>query len=194
VECLSTRIRHLADLKKLLIFFIFVSTSSILFGQPINSLSIGPDLALPANNFGANATLGIGGSVEYQAISRGRIAAHVHAGYVHFSNKVVPDEDISFVPIRIGIAGFIHKDVFFVSADVGVSYASSSTGTKQLGFSVGVGPGYKFYLSAEKKHFLQCSACYNLHNSIGQSSGGFYGWFCLRLSYGFSFQTLVASD
>ena len=151
---------YLDALKKHSIFFLCVLASSVLFGQPINSLSIGPDLALPANNFGANATLGIGGSLEYQAISRGRIAAHVHAGYVHFSNKVVLEENISFVPIRIGIAALVYKDVFFVSGDVGVSYASSSTGTKQLGFSVGVGPGYKFYLNAGKKQFLQFSTYY----------------------------------
>jgi hypothetical protein len=177
---------HMKKIFLFILLFGFYSSKS----QVTHSISLGPDLGLPGKNFGSEATLGIGGSIEYQAKFRAPIAIHFHAGYSHFSNKVLSDDKVDFLPIRIGVAGFIYKDQLFISADAGVSHFSASTGTNQTGFSFGIGPGFKFYLNPESKQFLQLSAYYNLHNYDSKTSGQNYSytWFNIRVAYGFSFR------
>lgn len=166
--------------------------SCIVTAQITHSISIGPDLGLPAKSFGSESTLGIGVSLEYQAKFRAPIAIQVHVGYSHFSNKVLSNDKVSFLPVRIGLAGFVYKDLFFISADAGISHFSASTETRQTGFSLGMGPGCKFYLNAESKQFFQFSAYYNVHNYRQKSGGNSYNynytWFNVRAAYGFSFR------
>ena len=179
------------ELHRVLLFFFFCLQVDNLISQVTHSVSLGPDLGLPAKSFGSESTLGIGGSWNYQAKFKGPIGFQIHAGYIHFSNKVLSDDKVDFIPIRFGPVAYIYKDVFFIFADVGVSHFSASTGTKQTGFSFGLGPGYNIYIGPESKHFLQFSAYYNLHNYKHESGGNSYNynytWFNIRAAYGFSF-------
>jgi hypothetical protein len=179
-------------MKKTIILSLVLLKNLFICCQITHSLSIGPDLSIPAKNFGSESTLGIGGSLEYQAKFKGHIGLQLHVGYSHFSNKVLSDDKVDFLPVRIGVIGFIYKDQLFISADAGISHFAASTGTKQIGFSFGIGPGYKFYFSPESKHFLQFSAYYNLHNYQHESGGNSYNynytWFNIRAAYGFSFR------
>jgi len=180
------------SMKKQLILFVILWKNCVITAQIVHSITLGPDLGIPAKNFGSEATLGIGGSLEYQAKFSKRIGAQFHIGYSHFSNKVLSDDEVNFLPVRIGIVGFFYKESLFVSADAGISHYSASVGPSQTGFSFGIGPGYKFYFSHESKQFAQVSMYYNLHNYKEESGGNSYNynytWFNIRAAYGFSFR------
>ncbi len=164
------------------------------FSQLSHSLSLGPDLGIPTESFG-KANLGFGGSLEYNMIFSEKIGPQFHIAYQSFTNKIYSDQKVTFLPIRLGIVGFLYQDLIFVSADAGVShYYSPSTGTKQNGFSFGAGAGYRLPLSSGQ--FIQASAYYNLHHFKGQyaSDGYNYNWFNIRAAYGISWGKKIRKE
>ena len=100
----------------LLITLIFIQTSII--AQVTHSVNIGPSVGLPGKNLKAAKT-GWGGELDYTAKFALPIGAHIHIGYTHFTNKNFTDEQLSFMPVRAGLTGFIFQDQIFVTADAG---------------------------------------------------------------------------
>jgi len=155
--------------------------------QPTQSVTFGIDYSITSANFGATKS-GIGGSADYQIKFNAPVGLQFHIGYSHFKNKVLSNDVVNFLPVRAGVVGFLYQDVIFIFADAGISHYSASSGTKQNGFSFGIGPGYKLYFNPDKKQFLQLSAYFNLHHFYSNYSGGYnYTWFNIRAAYGLSF-------
>lgn len=170
------------------IFILLFSIGVVIncYSQASHSLHIGPHLGIPSNNLG-NASLGFGGSVEYNLKFRGPIGGQFHLGYSRFSNKSISDQEVTFLPIRIGAIAYIYEEIFFINADAGISrYSSKSTGTKQSGFTLGIGTGYRQPLTGGQ--FVQFSAYFNLHHFEGATGarGYNYSWFNIRAAYGLS--------
>lgn len=174
--------------RKLLLSLLLVS-STHLFAQIAQSLSLGPELALPTKSFGKSNT-GWGGSLQYQVKFKGPIGAQLHVGYNQFSNSVLNRSTVSFLPVRAGVVGYVFKDLAFVYADAGISrYSASSSGTKQGDFTWGAGAGYRVLISG--KQFAQLSVHYNSHrfNRRHTQSSDYdfnYNWMSIRLAYGIS--------
>ena len=171
----------------LITFYLICGVS--LSAQITNSISLGPDFGIPGKRFGSGARLGIGGSLDYQLKLSVPVGLQIHAGYIKFSDKNYSDTWVSFVPIRLGIVGFIYQDLIFAFVDAGISHYHASTTTKQNGFSFGLGGGYKLFFNPDKKQFVQLSAYYNLHNFKRDitSQNYNYTWFNIRAAYGLSF-------
>ncbi|HEX7906387.1 MAG TPA: hypothetical protein VF487_21080 [Chitinophagaceae bacterium] len=173
-------------MKTKVLTFIFTLCVHFSVGQIVHSISIGPDLGIPTESFG-KANLGFGGSLEYNVKFSGPVGAQFHIGYQSFSNKIYSDQKVTFLPIRLGVIGFIYQDILFLNADAGIShYYSPSTGTNQNGFTFGAGGGSKLKLGSGQ--FIQVSAYYNLHHYDGLYAGnGYnYNWFNIRAAYGLS--------
>lgn len=154
--------------------------------QTRHSVSLGPDLGIPTESFG-KVNLGLGGSLEYNMVLKGKIGPQIHIGYQRFTSKVYSDHKVTFLPIRIGLIGFIYQDIFFVSADAGRSrYYSPTTDTEQNGFTFGIGAGSKLPLSGGQ--FMQVSVYFNRHHFEGEFPGQEYNynWFNIRAAYGIS--------
>ena len=79
------------------IFILLFSIGVVIncYSQASHSLHIGPHLGIPSNNLG-NASLGFGGSVEYNLKFRGPIGGQFHLGYSRFSNKSISDQEVTF--------------------------------------------------------------------------------------------------
>jgi Outer membrane protein beta-barrel domain len=173
-------------MRKLFICVGLILVSGPLFSQLTHSVSIGPDLGIPTPSLG-KANIGFGGSLQYQIKFSPPLALQLHVGYISFTNKLYADDKVTFLPVRLGGVYYLYQDIIFVSADAGIShYYSPSTGTKQNGFTLGTGIGYRYPIS--NSQFVQVSGYYNLHNfKRAQSSQDYnYNWFNVRAAYGLS--------
>lgn len=164
--------------------------SAISRAQITHQISLGPDLGIPGKQLGT-ASVSLGGSIEYQLKFKAPIGIQIKAGYNKFGN-----DDIGIVrlfPVRAGLVGYLYQDIIFAFADAGMShYYSPTTGTKQDGFSFGIGAGYK--LKIYPNQFLQVSAYYNSHHF--DHDGGEYNitWFNIRAAYGLNFGKRAGSS
>jgi hypothetical protein len=169
--------------------------SYLSYGQASQSLSIGPDFGFPTNTFG-DAKTGLGGSLEYNIKITGPLGAQFHIGYQSFTSKSNSSQEVTFLPIRLGLIAFVYQDLIFVSADAGTShYYSPSTGTKQDGFTFGAGAGYRILIN--KNQFVQVSGYYNRHHF--KKTQPFlqeynYNWFNLRAAYGLSWGKKIRKE
>ena len=184
-------------MKQFILSVLFIITICInTKAQLTHSISLGPELSIPGKNFG-KSNLGFGGSFEYMVKFNAPVGIQFHFGYSGFPNKFYSNSKISFLPVRLGLVGFIYQDLIFVSADAGIShYHSPSTVTDQNGFSFGAGGGYKLFFDPEKKQFVQLSAYFNMHNfrndTFGQNYN--YGWFNIRAAYGLSWGKKIKTE
>ncbi len=175
-------------MKVFFIFFLF-AIPCISFCQLEHSVSLGPDLSIPSKeNLGTATPVSIGGSVQYQLKFSTHIAAQLHVGLSRF--KGVLGSKVSFIPLRLGLVGYIYRDKIFLNADAGISlYRSPNALPNQSGFGFGAGGGYRQTL--QNNQFIQLSGYYNLHKYKGSPYGSpieyDFNWVNIRLGYGFGF-------
>jgi len=176
---------------KFLIFLLF----PLIFGERTNGqsnhfISLGADLSIPIKNLGSKTPTSIGGSIDYQLKFKAPVGLQAHVGFNRFKGAIF-GTILNFLPIRVGVVGYLYKDLLFVSADAGVSFYSSPNGglPAQTGFGFGAGAGYR--QPVNKNQFIQLSGYYNLHKykdtPYGTPLEYNFTWFNIRLAYGFSF-------
>jgi hypothetical protein len=177
-------------MKKILISLFLLMCIYSVSAQVTHSISIGPELSIPIKNFGSETPTSIGGSVDYQLKFNAPFALQAHIGFNRFKGALVGTR-LNFLPVRIGVVGYLYKDILFVSANAGVSFYNSPNGglPAQTGLGFGAGGGYRQPLNNNK--FIQLSGYYNLHKYKGNPYGTAieydFTWFNIRLAYGLSF-------
>jgi hypothetical protein len=138
-------------------------------------LSAGPEVAF-GTNFGKTKA-GFGASIEYLYKFSERVGVRTSGGYDVFNVRNVNDSKTSFLPIRVGIEGFL-SDVFFAYCEAGIAFYRSSFYDENK-FSYAIGTGYKVPFGL-KNQFVQISA---LYNSVLFTKSSL-AWFNFRVAYG----------
>jgi hypothetical protein len=169
------------------LIFISLFYSSISRSQNTNLLSVGLDLAIPSGTI-SNSNLGFGGSLQYQLKFSAPIAIQLNADYLLFGNKSYSGEKLHFFPVRLGLAGFLYRDILFVAVDGGIShFHSTASGSNLIGYTVNGGIGYMYTIG--NNQFMQMNLYYAVNHFKSKTSNSNlrYNWFTIRASYGLSF-------
>ena len=147
-----------------------------------SSISVGPELGVPAN-FSKSTSVGFGGSLDLAYNIAPSFGPRISLGYNRFKGRYLEDDVISFVPIRVGIQGIL-ADAIILYGEAGTAfYHANRNGTNEKNFSYALGAGYMIPLG--HKEFLQVSGSYNFFRYNEYLT---YTWFNFRVAYGLNFR------
>lgn len=141
---------------RILVATIFYFLLATLASGQSKTISIGPQLDIPAN-FGKTAKLGLGASTEGVFNFNASSAFRVYAGYSSFKGKFLGDK-VSFVPVRAGYQYFISPEDLYVYGEGGpVFYVGGDHSPPQI--TLAFGAGSQFIIS--DKSIFNFSVFYN---------------------------------
>jgi hypothetical protein len=161
---------------KIIFASILICKTFLSFSQ--SSISIGPELAIPAN-FSKSTNIGFGGSLDFFYKTSSSFGPRVSVGYSRFKGKYLESDVVSFVPLRAGIQGVL-ADAIILYGEAGTAfYSAKRNGTKINNFTYALGAGY--YVPLRTRQFLQISGSYNFFRFNEFLT---YTWFNFRIAYG----------
>ena len=158
---------------RLFLLFLACLATNITFSQ--KAISLGPQIG-----FSKGLNIGIGGGLEYTNKFSGHTGFRASLGYTYFTDKFSYSYHFSYIPVRVGLQGYL-APTLFLFADAGVAIQKSIySSTAGFSYSVGVSQVFPF---VESNKFIQASLNYNVHHYSSRSNST---WFNFRLAYGLS--------